>query len=211
VPIVGVIMRIVAFAIALGLGWSVAVAAAAAPPAAVACGPRAAHTLASTPVARVYISGRSVLGCAAGGGGTHGLGSAGRCPGAPHVGVVALAGATAAYALRTCGVDTSSAQVVVRALSSGRRRHAFDAVSAVLGPESFVTVGSIVVTGSGDVAWIGSASSIVSHRRVTQVLSAASGTPRVLASGPRIALGSLRLSGSTLSWRIGRTRQTGRF
>jgi hypothetical protein len=62
-------------------------------------------------------------------------------------------------------------------------------------------VSSIVVNSAGHVAWIGSSRSILAHRRVVEVLEQAGHGLRVLDSDRSIAPGSLRLQGTTLSWK----------
>jgi hypothetical protein len=166
------------------------------------CGPAAARTLAASSQARVYTRSRIVYGCAAGGR-SFILGRAGLCVSANRVGPVAVAGRLAAYAIERCGVDTSSATVVVRRLSDGRSLFAHAGSSLPPGPESFESVGSIAVSGGGGAAWIASLSSIVSHQRHTQVLERAGARTRVLATGSDIASGSLRRKGNRVTWRQG--------
>lgn len=149
----------------------------------------------------MYSRGRSVYGCVSGGGKPVRLGRIGLCRGgASSVGPVAVAGQVAAYAVRFCGVDTSNSQVIVRRLSDGRQLSAHNAVTRPTGPESFQSVGSLVVSRGGHPAWIGSSSSIVLHHKAIQVLAASGGGVRQLDSGGGIDAGSLRLLGSTLTW-----------
>jgi hypothetical protein len=79
--------------------------------------------------------------------------------------------------------------------------------------EGVQSVRSLALNSSGAVAWIGVAQSIVAHRQVIEVHAAvpAAGprgpgsADKMLDSGPQIAPASLRLNGSTLSWRHGTT------
>jgi hypothetical protein len=180
-------------------GASTATAVAGAAP--VRCGPVGAHTLAASPQARIYSSRGSVDGC--GIGHRYRLGSATICNGSGRVGPAAVSGDLAAYAIMVCGVDTGSADVIVMRISTGRRLSTHAASSISVGPESFESVGSIVVNPAGQVAWIVSASSIATHRRAVQVLAADRRGTRVLDSSGAIVPGSLRLNGSTLAWKRG--------
>jgi hypothetical protein len=68
-------------------------------------------------------------------------------------------------------------------------------------------VTSVVVKPNGAVAWIGVASSIISHRSQVEVDAASGASSRVLERGSRIDPHSLRLRGSLLTWSDGgRTR-----
>jgi hypothetical protein len=173
------------------------------------CGPAAAHTVAGGAKARVYARAGSLYGCTSGGHHQYRLGGLGPCLGRQQAGPVAVAGRLAAYALRRCGIDTSSSQVIVERLSDGKRLSAYDAITGPVGPESFQSVGSIATTGGGQVAWIGSMSSIVRHRQTTQVLATdRSGRVRRLDSGSGIAVKSLHLHGRELTWIQGGNRRS---
>ncbi len=168
------------------------------------CGPASAHTLAASSGARVYSAGGVVYGCAPGNAHHYRLGSARSCLSSPRVGPVAAAGRIAAYGVATCGIDFGASKVVVRRLSDGAQLFSHAASSASSGPESYGSVGSIVVTPSAAVAWIAVDHSIVAHRVVAQVMArGSSGGVRVLQTSPGIVPGSLRLHGSTLTWRVG--------
>jgi hypothetical protein len=165
------------------------------------CGPANAKTLASSAVARVYSLNQVVYGCSVQRGRSLRLGHASRSITESRVGPVAVAGDVAAYGLSRFGVDTVSSAVEVRRLTDGAVLHDLSAASSV-GPEFFQSVGSVVVKTDGAVAWVGSASSIISRgRAVVQVRAADSSGERTLDSGRGIDSGSLRLRGSTLSWR----------
>jgi hypothetical protein len=165
------------------------------------CGDPAARTLAASGRARVYVSDHVVYGCAPAGGGTYRLGGAGRCLASHALDAVAVAGPLIAYAVSSCGVDMSTTKVLVRRLTDGAILATSPSVSVSTGPESIQSVSSIVVNSAGHVAWIGSSRSILAHRRVVEVLEQAGHGLRVLDSDRSIAPGSLRLQGTTLSWK----------
>lgn len=131
------------------------------------------------------------------------LGSATICNGVGHAGPAAIAGRLAAYALERCGVDTGSATVIVRRLSDGKEIRRQQAWTLTVGPESYVSVGSVVVNRSGSIAWIASESSIVSHGHGIEVAERTGNSVRRLDSCSGIAAGSLRLRGTRLTWRDG--------
>jgi hypothetical protein len=120
---------------------------------------------------------------------------------------VAVAGPLVAAALRTCGVDTGTAEIEVVRVVDGHRLLAVPAI-ANPGPESYTQVPGLVLTPGGWAAWIATARSIVSHRTATQVRAGSAGRTRVLASGAQIATRSLRLSGRTVSWQDGSVRRS---
>jgi hypothetical protein len=124
-------------------------------------------------------------------------------PGQGRVGVVALAGVDAAYSLTRMGVDTASAQVVVRRLDTGRTLHAVSATTKPLGPEFFQSVGAIVVKPDGAVAWIATGGSIIRRGKETEVDRLDRRGQAAVDTGARIDVQSLRLRGSQLSWRDG--------
>ncbi|HUE25796.1 MAG TPA: hypothetical protein VMP89_03410, partial [Solirubrobacteraceae bacterium] len=123
-------------------------------------------------------------------------------------GPVALAGQDVAYGLTTFGVDTVTATVVVRNLADGKEIRNEPATTRPLGPEFFQSVASIVVRPDGAVAWIGEGGSVISGRtRDVEVDRADAHGLAKLDSGSGIEDRSLRLRGSTLTWRHdGRTR-----
>jgi hypothetical protein len=168
------------------------------------CGPAGvgARTLASDALARVYAVGQAVYGCAAGGGRSIRLGDTARSLKEGRAGPIAVAGTVAAYGFTRFGVDTATTEVMVRRLTDGATLSELPA-SQVVGPESFQSVGSIVVKPGGAVAWIGSDTSILGHRTRDEVHAARGSSDSLLDSGPGIVPGSLRLDGSALSWRDG--------
>jgi hypothetical protein len=176
--------------------------------AALHCGPANRHTVAHSSQARVYVSGQALYGCAVSGDHRFRLGSTGGCIGGTSVGPVAVAGRLVAYAARRCGVDTSTSQVVVKRLTDGHQLSSRDAARGPVGPESQESVGSIVVTAGGKVAWIASLDSIATHRQSIQVVAASGATVRVLDSSAGIAAGSLQLHRGTLSWTRDGARHT---
>jgi hypothetical protein len=172
------------------------------------CGDPSGRTLAHTRLGRVYVVGDSVFGCATGGARPVRLGSNVVSPGSAQLGPLALAGKIAAYGSRTLGVDTSSAEVIVRRLSDGRVLSVLEATDRQTGPESIESVGSIAVRSDGAVAWIGSSQSIVAHRRIIEVLELAGGSVRRLDQGSGIHARSLSLSGARLTWTHGSVRRS---
>lgn len=147
-------------------------------------------------------------GCATGGSRSYRLGAGTRSIREGRVGPVAVAGRYAGYALTTFGIDTVSAEVIVRDLRSGRQLRALAPTTSVL-PESIQAVDSIVVKADGAVAWISQAASIV--RRGSGKLEVQRADLRgqaLLDSGTSIDSKSLRLNGSTLTWRHGSNTRT---
>ena len=172
------------------------------------CGPRGAHTLASSTGARVYAQGGSVYACSRSNGRFYRLGDARQCVAGARVGPAAAAGGVVAYAVERCGVDTATASVVVRRVSDGNQLARHAAFAGPPGPESFQAVGSIVVNRRGRAAWITSTHSVVSHHLSVQVIEASGSGARVLASGGTIAPDSLRLHDSRLTWTAGGQRHS---
>jgi hypothetical protein len=171
--------------------------------ASIPCGPRHARTLAVAPGARVYLLARAVDGCAAGTGRSFRLGARSRSPRQPRVGPVAVAGHDAAYALSSFEIDTATTEVLVRDLASGRVLRDVAAIHRPL-PEAYQAVDAIVLRPDGAVAWIAQISSVI--RRGSgglAVVAVDAHGERLLDSGAAIVPGSLRLRGSTLTWRDG--------
>jgi hypothetical protein len=169
------------------------------------CGPQAAPTIAASRQARVYTADGGVFGCSFVNSRSFRLGNTAEALHQSRVQLVVVAGADAAYALASFGVDTVSATVVVRRLTDGRRLAHFAATRSGL-VEGFQAVTSLALGSDGAVAWIGAAHSILAHREAIEVHTAAPGSgssDRVLDSGPAIAPQSLRLHSSTLTWRHG--------
>lgn len=170
------------------------------------CGPAAATTLASSNRARVYPWHGFVYGCSFGRTRSFRLGSATRGVREPRADPVAVAGNVAAYGLSNFGVDTVRTTVDVRRLTDGKSLGSF-AVTRAAVVEGLESVGSLVVKSDGAVAWIGVARSIVGGRHAIEVhaAGASASTDKLLDSGPQIVTNSLRLRGSTLTWRNGTT------
>jgi hypothetical protein len=164
------------------------------------CGSSADKTLAADGSARIYQQGRVIYGCAGLGGRSYRLGVSQSCINSDRVAPVALAGKVAAYGVQRCGVDTGTAQVVVRRLADGKVLRAAPATSRVPGAESYQSVATVVVKADGAVAWIGQAHSILGHRAQIEVHRIDGHGAAELDSGAGIAVGSLRLHGSQLSW-----------
>jgi hypothetical protein len=168
------------------------------------CGSASGRTLAADARARVYTLHGSVYGCA-GAGRRYRLGGAGNCVLAHCVGPVVVAGALAAYGLKSCGIDLCTASVIVRRLSDGRQVVDDDANSLPLGPESMQSVDALVLRADGDLAWIAVGSSIVGHNRVVEVHEQDRTGNHLLDKGAAVRPGSLRLRGVELTWLHGRT------
>lgn len=187
----------------IGLLATVALSGAPAAASTSPCGPAHATTLAASRVARIYVVHDTAFGCSVHGSRSYTLGQRRTCVGGACVQKPAVAGELAAYGLASCGIDTCAAQVVVRRLSDGVTLRRFAEVSAQ-GAESFPSLGSLVLERDGAVAWIGVSHSIGLPHGTNEVHRAnAHGAPQLIGSGSSIAAGSLRLHGSTLSWRYG--------
>jgi hypothetical protein len=191
--------------------WSVAAAPVAADQ--ISCRPPGAHTMAADRAARVYSLNGSVYGCVDATGRRRKLGGTGFCnQSAGNVAPVRLAGAIVAYGLEVCGVDTGSSTVLVRALAGAVRLTDVPASTLPLGPESFVSVVSLVVRRGGAVGWIASVDSIVGGRGQTYEVHRCRGaTSSLLDSGAEIRPLSLRLVGTRMSWRDGSATRSGRL
>lgn len=130
------------------------------------------------------------------------------------LGTVALAGSVVAFLESRFGVDSGTDSIGVVDVASRRvlRRladvgHWVDA--GILGSER---VGELVVGRNGSVAWTESRRARPAAGPTFLVIAAAaSGRPAVLDEGPAVDESSLRLSGSTLSWRDGGRLATARL
>jgi hypothetical protein len=167
-----------------------------------ACGPSHGQTIAADSVARVYSLNGKVYGCA--GPKQYLLGRASLCIGSARVGPVVIAGRLAAYGLERCGVDTGFTEVIVRSLADGRQRSSAAAITGPLRPESYESVGSLVLRPDGAVAWIADGRSIVGGPARIEVHKGMA----LLDTGGGIALGSLKLHGSKLTWKHGPKTRT---
>ncbi len=172
--------------------------------AAAGCVPAGDTVIAASTRAAVYSSSGTVFGCDSVTRHTVRLGSVGvSCLGTTgRVASVTVTGRLVGYSLTQCGVDVISARVVVRDLATGRAVVS-DPAATVVEVEGLESVGKVVLASDGAVAWTVQSSSIVAHRTVREVIAARGSRERVLATGPRIGLRSLRLKGSTLSWADG--------
>jgi hypothetical protein len=149
----------------------------------------------------VYEVGKAVYGCSDRGGRSYRLGTSGFCTGADRVGPVAVAGEMAGYGVQRCGVDTGTAQVLARRLTDGSVLRTAPATSRVPGAESYQSAAAVVVKADGAVAWIGQAHSIIGRGGdVIEVHRSDHRGQAELDRGQGIALRSLRLRGSRISW-----------
>ena len=189
---------IVLLGVLAACGASSGVTAARAP--AGGCAPAGAQTLITDGRAALYAQGANVYGCANSSRRAYLLGASGRTLREGRVGPRTLAGVDVAYGLSRFGVDTGTAQVVVRRLTDGVVLREAPATSRVQGPESYQSVAAIVVKPDGAVAWIGDAHSIVGHGSVVEVHRADRRGQAELDHGSGIVGGSLRLHGSQLTW-----------
>lgn len=146
-----------------------------------------------------------VYGCALPGGRSFRLGTLGIF-GHMRLDHAAVAGRVVAYGVTTLGVDTATTAVMVRRLTNGAELGSFSATNDLF-PESFQSIGSLVINSDGRVAWIAKQTSIAAHAQAIAVFQASSPAARatLLDSGVAIDPTSLRLSGSALSWRHGGT------
>jgi hypothetical protein len=116
-------------------------------------------------------------------------------------GPFALAGTVVAYGLESCGVDTSSAEVVVTRLTTGRQVHRDPMVSTGL-VEQHGSPTAVAVKRDGSDAWIGVERSITGQQLIEVHRHDGRG-PALLDSGHQVKPASLALHGSRLSWRHG--------
>ncbi len=170
---------------------------------AVACGPASGKTLAADHSARIYANDGNVFGCTRAGNQSFRLGTESvSSTSEGRVGPIALAGTDVAYGLTYFGVDTISADVIVRRLTDGHVVRSHAAITGSAGAEFAETVDAIVVKRDGSVAWIAHDRSIPSGHSVFSEVEKSDRTSRVLLdkepSG--IRLDSLRLAGSHLTW-----------
>lgn len=166
------------------------------------CGPATARTLAADRVARVYQTAVNVYGCSSASRTSYLLGASGRSIREGRARPIDLAGFDVAYGHSDFGVDTVSAQVVVRSLRTGRQLRSEPATTRPLGAESFQSVASVVAKPDGAVAWIGEGGSVISGASSdVEVDRADAHGLAPLDSGSGIDTRSLRLRGSTVSWR----------
>lgn len=165
------------------------------------CGPPAAKTLATDSLARVYSTNGSVYGCADSAARSYLLAADQSRPGQAHIGRLALAGVDVAFGESTSGVDTLSAEVIVRRLDDGRTLHDVSATTGPLPAEGFQSVQAIVVKPDGAVAWIAEGGSIVSHANTEEVDRIDRRGEATLEANAGFDFRELRLQGSRLSWR----------
>jgi hypothetical protein len=169
--------------------------------AAASCGPAAAKTLAVDRTARVYESAGEVYGCATASRRSYRLGASARSIREGRAGPIALAGTDVAYGYTVYGVDTISAQVLVRDLTTGKQLRSEPATTAPARVEFVESVDSVVVKPDGAVAWIGESGSVTGGPTNTEVDRADARGLAKLDSGGSIDVHSLRLHGGTVTWR----------
>jgi len=169
------------------------------------CNPQGSHTIASGEKARVYSLRKLVYGCAYATGKAWRLGEQSACgPGSDGVQAAHVAAALAGYGLRSCGVDSGSAVVIVRRLTDGKQLVERAATERSTGAESYQSVGSLALKADRSVAWIGVGQSIIGHGKTVEVRRFQSGQETLLDSGSAVDPASLRLHGSTLTWKHGK-------
>ena len=117
-----------------------------------------------------------------------------------------MAGGVLALADERCGVDTGTTHILVRRLRDGHVV-ATGFAADTPGPESHTSVTALVVKADAAVGWIARAASVGGHTLV-QVRRLDRHGARVLDSGSAVGTGSLRLRGTTLSWRHGSATRT---
>lgn len=168
------------------------------------CGPANAHTLAADSMARVYSRRGKVYGCARSGSRSYRLGTVQNSTNEGRAGPIALSGVEAAYGLTFFGVDTMSAEVIVRRLTDGHVQRRHSSVNEPVGAEFFETVTDVVVKSDGSVAWIAHATWVGSQGKSLTEVNKSDRSPRsLLDNSSSIVTDSLRLHGSQLSWRDG--------
>lgn len=130
----------------------------------------------------------------------------------PEVDNLRAAGALVAYARVNCNPGSTSSEVVVQSLRSGRRLKQI-AVRGLPAHPPRLKVEDLVLRRGGAVAWIESASAdSTPPSRVEVHKSDADGHNVTLDSGATIGLGSLALAGDhSVYWRKGATPAAGRL
>jgi hypothetical protein len=167
------------------------------------CVPAGAHVLASSASAAVYSSGSVVYGCSDLTRLQTKLGHVSSCIQAHRIYPVRVVGDLSAYGDEVCGVDTGTTSVVVLRLSDGKQLSSDPATTGLVFPESYESIGSLVLRSDGAVAWISVTQSVVGGAAKIEVQKDDHGQ-RLLDSGAAIKPGSLVLHGSMLSWKHGR-------
>ena len=169
------------------------------------CGPSHAKTLADDHGARVYLVSGNVYGCARAGHQSYRLGSASNSMSEGRAGPVALAGVDVAYGLTYYGVDTISADVVVRSLTNGAVLRRVDSWSGTVAPEYFQSVDDIVVKRDGSVAWIATEGSIISNNSSSTEVEKSDkiASHALLDKSAKIRRHSLHLHRSQVTWLVG--------
>jgi hypothetical protein len=167
----------------------------------VTCAAADSTIIAQSSGAQVYKLDSTAYGCTGHSGQSYKLGSTSFCLGSPLAQPFALAGTVVAYGLETCGIDTSSAVVVVERLTTGLVLHS-DAMTSTGLVEQHGSPAAVVVKPNGSDAWVGVERSITGQRLI-QVYRHDSRGLVLLDSGPAVHPSSLTLRGSRLTWRHG--------
>jgi hypothetical protein len=120
------------------------------------------------------------------------------------LGVLSLSGYSVAYAESLQGVDTRDAFVTVRNLLTGKVRRRIGANPNGSGVEAIASVTDIELGRYRSVAWISTAGSLATGQSTSEVAMAeGSKAVAVLDEGSMVALHSLTLHGSHLTWSDG--------
>jgi hypothetical protein len=199
----GLLATLLAFAVAATLAASCGAASVASSP----CAPAGAQVKLADGRAQVYALQNAIYACDRRTHRTIRLGQKTICVGTARVDDTALAGDTVAYGLDRCGVDAGFTIVIVRRVSDGKRLHSFRAITGPGLVESYQSINALIVKPNGAVAWIATDSSIIGRGKRIEVHA----NSRLLDSGAAIVPTSLRLHGSTLSWRDGASTRTARL
>lgn len=179
------------------------------------CAPPHARTIASDRYVRVYSIARKTprqrhtYACLLRSGSTVALTRRIRNP-SESIDHVALAGRIVAYTDSVFGVDTGSTDIVVVNVASRRTLLAIPGVGGYVDAcvISFRKVTDLAVTDRGIVAWIVRAGSQCKTATFEVYGAQRSAGPALLAKGPSIAPGSVRVSNQTVSWENGGRRES---
>jgi hypothetical protein len=167
------------------------------------CAPAGTRILAGAGSARLYSQGGELYGCLAARRTRLGALSASRPFPATKIALYALSGRYAAFDRTDMGVDTFASTVALVDLRSGATIASAPGTTPANRPESFITVGSMVVDARGTLAWIGERRSIGVLSPTVEVHTLSAAGAKLLASASDIAARSLKLNGEMLTWREG--------
>jgi hypothetical protein len=172
------------------------------------CAPAGTKILAVAGAARLYSQGGVLYGCVAARRTRLGALSGTKPFPATRVALYALSSRYAAFDRSDMGVDTFASTVALVDLRSGATIATAPGTTPSNRPESFITVGSMVVDPRGTLAWIGRRSAIGVLRPTVEVHILSAAGARLVASASDIAARSLKLDGETLTWREGGTSRS---